>query len=239
MANIKDFEVQFQNKKIVGNITGKTRLNTIFLHGAGKSTAASFGKLRSRLAENKISSVAFDFIGHGKTGGNLSNSSLSERTKQVLAIIKALKLRPPLTVIGKSMSGYTAIKLTESLPIEAFVLMAPGIYSQEAYKVKFGADFTKIIRQPKSWENSDAWGLLEKFSGKILIIAPENDEIVPKEISRCIYRSAVQAKYRELYIVRDAPHNIMKYCEENQAVFDKIYNKIIRLTKFSNQPPNL
>ena len=74
-----------------------------------------FDKLRKSLFNRKISSCAFDFIGHGETAGDITASSLESRVKQALAVVENQKLLQPLSVIASSMSGYVEIKLLDFL----------------------------------------------------------------------------------------------------------------------------
>jgi len=102
--------------------------NTIVLHGAGQSSRHRFARLRQALAIKGIPSVSFDFVGHGETGGSLSGSSLRERTDQASAVIRHA-CSEPLNLVGASMSGHTAIKLTEKFRVANLILLVPAVYT--------------------------------------------------------------------------------------------------------------
>jgi uncharacterized protein len=88
----------------------------LFLHGAGTSTRCQFDPLRQQLWENRIQSVAFDFVGHGETGGYLQPSSLRHRFEQSCCVIEAMKLKEPFSIVAESMSK--KISKTELLEIQ-------------------------------------------------------------------------------------------------------------------------
>jgi hypothetical protein len=83
------------------------------LHGAGNANRENFRLFRKQLLNGGISSAAFDFVGHGDTGGELKRSSLLSRTRQACRVIDCLSVQQPFSVIAASMGVYTAVKLLE------------------------------------------------------------------------------------------------------------------------------
>jgi len=188
-------------------IAGHSSRQTVLIHGAGASVRGRFAPLRSTLHKRGIGSTAFDCIGHGETGGSLAESSLISRTRQAEAVINAQPRGVSLAIVGTSMGAYNAIKLLETQKVEALVLVVPGVYTPEAYELPFGAEFTAVIRKERSWENTDAWGILEQFTGKLLVIAAEHDTVIPAEIPERLVQSACKASWRKLHVVPGAEHN--------------------------------
>ena len=152
-----------------------------------------------------MGSTAFDCIGHGKTGGTFAESSLQSRQQQAMSVIRHGELAPS-TIIGTSMGAYNAIQLSDSLPLQSLILVVPGIYTHQAWSVPFGPSFSDIIRQPRSWVDSDAWEILGRFRGRLLVIAAANDSVIPREIPERLYASATNASERELLIIPGAEH---------------------------------
>ncbi|MFW2368749.1 MAG: alpha/beta hydrolase [Desulforhopalus sp.] len=200
----KPFEIPFGGHLLRGDTHSPTS-NTLVLHGAGQSSRAGFSRLREALYQNGIPSVSFDFIGHGETGGQLIGSSLRERTNQAAAVIRE-NCSNPLTILGASMSGYTAIKLTELFPVDNLILLVPAVYSYRVYDTAFGDKFSEVIRSPRSWQDSDAFTILSEFKGNLVIIAAEYDDVIPAEIVQRIQASAKRAKKTSLYIVPGSNH---------------------------------
>ncbi len=205
--NTRTFELPFGAHRLKGDRNSPVS-NTLVLHGAGNSSRTGFSRLRSTLYENGIASVSFDFIGHGETGGLLQGSSLRERTDQAAAIIRENCCKP-LTIIAASMSGHTAIKLTELFPVENLILLVPAVYSSRAYDIEFGEKFSQILRSPGSWQNSDTFSILSGFSGNLIIFAAEFDEVIPFEIQQKLQSSATKAKKSSLYVVPDSTHSAL------------------------------
>jgi len=222
------FQVNFGYRTLIGDGLGPQNSHrALVLHGAGNSNRGRFRTLREELLAKGISTVAFDFVGHGDTGGNLKNSSLSSRTRQACRVVDSLNLPQPLAVIGASMSAYTAVKLLEHYKINRLILLVPAMYAAQAYKTPFNREFSDIIRQPQSWIQSDAWRLLAGYTGRLLIVAAENDQIIPRDVINRIYDSAVNAAERKLYIAPHASHFVFTDLRQNDPsefkfVFDQI-----------------
>ena len=203
------FQVPFEAHTLVGDVMGHDNFpQVLVLHGAGNSNRGRFKKLRDALLGKGISTVAFDFVGHGDTGGQLKSSSLKSRTRQTCRVVDSLNLQQPLAVIAASMSAYTAVKLLERYDIRCLVLLVPAMYTARAYSIPFNQGFTGLIRQPQSWLTSDAWQILAEFSGRLLIVAAENDQVIPRDVIDRIYNAAVNAAERKLYIAPNTSHFI-------------------------------
>lgn len=223
------FSVPFEDFELAGDLVAKKaeKPSTIFLHGAGQSNRGRWQHLREALFVRGIGSYAFDFIGHGETGGELTASSLEWRTNQVLQVVKTLNISPPLTLIGSSMGAYTALKVSQKISVKTFVFLVPAMYSRDVYNINFGPQFS-IIRKSGSWQNSDAWDILAQFSGQLLIIGAEKDETVPRELTQKLYDSASRATKRELYFVPNSSHALGQFMRENPAEKEKVASLIAR-----------
>ena len=226
------FQVSFGSSTLIGDVLGPEEApQVLVLHGAGNSNRGRFQTLREALLEAGITSAAFDFVGHGDTGGDLKGSSLSSRTRQACRVVEALKWRQPFAVIGASMSAYTAVKLLAHFQIKSLILLVPAMYASRAYTTPFNGGFSDIIRQPQSWVHSDAWRLLADYTGRLLIIAGENDPVIPRDVIDRIYHSAVNAAERTLHIAPNASHFIFTDLRANNPdefnyLFDQICTAI-------------
>lgn len=184
---------------------GTAPAHVLALHDGGNAQEGVFSRLREALALRGVGSTAFDCIGHGRTGGDKLGSSLAERTAQARAVIGATCR--PTAILGASMGAYNALRLAPEFDPRALVLVVPGVYCPQAYEVPFGPGFSRLIRQPRSWLDSDAWAILSRFTGRLLVIAAEDDEVVPLEIPQRLHAAAVQAQSRSLLVVPGAPHS--------------------------------
>jgi pimeloyl-ACP methyl ester carboxylesterase len=205
---MKTFTVAFEQVALRGDyLPGARALDVLMLHGAGKSARARLSMVRTSLQKREIGTTSLDFIGHGETGGELAQSSVASRTRQAQAVIASRELKRPLAVIGFSMGASNAIRLAQLDTVSALILIVPGVYTPEADEVPFGPQFSEVIRRERSWVNTDAWEILTQFRGRLLVIAAENDVVIPREIPQRLYDSAINAQWRKLLIVERAEHN--------------------------------
>lgn len=232
MDDINKFYIDFKNHKLVGDIIGNKHDEIIlFLHGAGKSSRKRFETIRMHLYQKGFSSCAFDFTGHGETGGELSESSLYERTEQASRVIEYINNDRPLSIVAASMSGYTAAKLLQMYKVENLILCVPAAYDRNAYKLAFNNGFTGCIRKDKSYLNSDAWEIIRNFRGKLLIISAEKDDVIPHEVIESYYKYAVNVKVKKLITVKNSPHAFLGYMEQNRDIFKDIIDELTEILK--------
>lgn len=228
MSQVQEFSVGYEQFDIKGDqFSGASDREILLLHGAGASNRSRISMLRSAFSEQGIGSTAFDFVGHGDTGGQLAQSSLSSRTRQAQAVIAARGLQGPLNVVGVSMGAYNAIKLTQSMQVSSLILVVPGVYVPTAYDIPFGPDFSTAIRYERSWANTDAWEILSAYKGRLLVIAAENDVVIPREIPERLFASASNAQWRKLLVVEGGEHKrifalLQEHPERYQATLDLI-----------------
>ncbi len=220
---VQENTVQLQGDYMSDSTTKNT---VVCLHGGGATGRSQFNILRGLLLEKSISSFSFDFSGHGETGGEMSASSLHQRVKEATIVIENQKITQPLSILASSMSGYVAIKLTEMFQIENLILLAPAVYDARAYEVLFGPDFSSIIRKPGSWIESDAWKILEKYTGNLLVVKAESDDVIPEEVIERTFNSAQNAKSREIITIPNATHPLLPWLDGHASEMKQIIEKI-------------
>lgn len=227
-ASQQSIQIDFDSHTLIGDtMPPGSSPGVLVLHGAGNSHRGRFQMLREELWAEGISSAAFDFLGHGDTGGDLRSSSLHSRTRQACRAVGAFKLKQPFSVIGASMSAYTAVKLLEHFRIKTLILLVPAMYTRLAYTIPFNQGFSDLIRQPQSWVQSDAWRLLADFRGRLLIVAAENDRVIPLDVIHRIHDAAVNAAERKLYIAPKASHFVFTDLRANNpAEFKHVFDRI-------------
>ena len=206
MLTPASFSVEFAGRHLAGDETDGANGNVLLLHGAGASARNKFGILRRALEERGVGMTCFDCIGHGETGGDMAESSLESRTRQAEAVIAARAMQKPLALMGFSMGAYNAVRLSETHDVASMLMIVPGIYTPSAYRLPFGPQFSNTIRRERSWEDSDAWDILSRYRGRLLVIAAGNDAVIPREIPERLVASSVNAEWRHLLVVPETEH---------------------------------
>jgi esterase/lipase len=227
------FQIDFDTRLLIGDIIShNSPPQVLILHGAGNAARKNCRLFREQLMLHGISSAAFDFVGHGDTGGELKRTSLISRTRQACRVINSVGIQQPLSVIAASMGAYTAVKLLEHYQVKNMILLVPAMYDSKAYHVPFDKGFTEIIRQPESWTESDAWQILSEYKGHLFIIAAENDNVIPLGVVNRIYNTAVNAEERLLFLAPRASHAVFTDLRViNPEVFCKVFGQIVTMLK--------
>ena len=183
------------------------------LHGGGLSTRASTNYLADCFTDRGIGWASFDCSGWGDSAGERSECSLADRCDDALIVLCHLGL-PIDFLIGTSMGGYGALKLLERTSARNLVLFCPAAYASEAWSLPFGHGFSEAIRRPQSYLDSDAGALCAAYTGNVLYVAAEHDEVIPKEVDRIYRDSFRQARRVDTVLLRDCPHPIHRWAVE-------------------------
>lgn len=202
----------------------------LILHGGGTSAGAGFAELRQTLWEHGIESLVFDAVGHGKTGGSQLGTTLAHRVDQCLKVMAYLQLQPQtLNLLGFSMGAYVAVKVMEQAPTAGLCLAIPAAYSAQAFHLPFGSAFSQCIRQPRSWDNSDAFDVVGRYPGRLLVLEAGQDTVIPAEIPDRLYQSARHARAREHHVVKASGHDLSAHYAEHPLAREQAYQSILRL----------
>ena len=236
LARAELFFVEFESAYLHGNVIGasaNSAPDTLFLHGNMPSAEASdFFLLRQLLIRKSgISSCAFDFIGHGNTGGDWAKSSLCDRTLQASDIISACFDCQPFTIVAFGTGAYTAIKLTELFSIDNLILVMPSVYPTEVYSTCFGdEEVYKKINHPLHWDKTDAWSVIEQYKGGVSIVGASEDAAAFSGVISRLYSHSIRASGRQALEVTSGgnPSQLMKSSTENSSL-------VVRLAEIIKQ----
>jgi len=115
-------------------------------------------------AEHGRACVRFDYSGHGESGGNFRDGSISQWLAESLAVFFAY-CRGPQIVVGSSMGGWLALLMTRELkrriaaqqPLNAeiagLVLIAPAVdFTDELMWKRFPPEVQREIEDKGEWQ---------------------------------------------------------------------------------------
>lgn len=208
--------------------TEPTDLKLIALHGAGKSDRNRCFAICSAFADNGVSSIAPDLSGSGNSK-HTKDLTLTHRLETAKSVINFhIHEKDKFIVAAFSMSGQTAIDLSIEYGdrLLCLVLFSPAIYSTESMDKPFGSAFSDAIRKENSWMESSSPANLKKFNGKLFLITPENDAVIPKGVFETIKQNAKAANFKEI-IIKDAPHTLGSWLNENPSYAEYIARVVL------------
>jgi uncharacterized protein len=201
--------------------------DVFFLHGAGKADGPRMFPLCSRLAKEGYRCVTFDFHGHGESTLPLDKTSLQSRKAQALFVVENFSSSSKRAIVAFSMSGQTAVEVAEVKQFDNLVLFAPAMYSSRASEVKFGPEFTEILRQEGSWKDSAVPTILAALGCKINVFSGESDAVIPHDIIREYATCEIGSFRRQLSFIRGEGHMVSGRTNESPDFADKVAKAIV------------
>ncbi|MBU0962445.1 MAG: alpha/beta fold hydrolase [Nanoarchaeota archaeon] len=214
-----------QNEKLVveinepKDIIGPTML---ILHAlTGKKENKTINFLAKRLPEFGYKTIQFDFSGHGESGGNIEEATVSKQLEDIKSVISQLKIKE-LIIIGNSFSVITALAFSKEKDVKGLILLGGRAKYLEYIKTleKINTKYKlidNIFIDESFVDDYKKYDPIKNISGldiPILIIHGENDEIIPKEDAQILYNSC-PSKKKNLKIIKGADHRYsdIKYKE--------------------------
>lgn len=224
--NIESVPIPVNNEKLSGllfipkSIGNKKFPSVVIFHGRGSSKKRYVDRAQA-LAEKGFLTLVFDFRGCGESDGDFRKQTIAMGFEDAVAGYEFLKSQSlcdskRLGVLGGSYGGYQAALVSGRFPITSLILAAPAIYQDEWWNIVPESKDTLrtgLYRQQSGFEKTKAIRAIRKYSGKILIIEHEKDEIIPQRITEAYYQNALQASLKKKKIIPNAPH----------ALHDKIF----------------
>ena len=217
---MKKFSIQVESQRIDGTLfipnNKKKNPSVIFFHGSGSSEARYLG-IAEQLLTDEIASLTFSMRGHGGTSEGILNSvTTKDNILDAIAVYDFFVQQEGVDSerIGLCGSSYGAVlvaSLLEQCNIKSIVLRAPAVYTNEMMAEKLDvllADEKRIFNSLSGIQNTSVVQAVSKFKESILIIASENDELIPISIPNTLFKIANLAKKKELTIMKNTPHEL-------------------------------
>ena len=202
----------------------------VFLHGfmsdlEGKKPNA-FLKFAKK---NKLSFLALEYSGHGKSSGNFTNGNITKWSNETSALIKKYVKKNSFTIIGSSMGAWIALKqfqkfknqinsflgigsapeFLENLMWKKFTKkMKAEIIKNGIYHLKHGNYEYPITHQLiKDGRKNRVFNKKINSKIKITMIHGQKDEVVPVSYSRKVLKIFQNAK-KKLLIIKGGDHSL-------------------------------
>jgi len=170
------FFTEFADTYLHGDLLNKEEdaaPNILFLHDENRASNRSDFRLLRQLLFNQydLSSCAFDFIGHGVTSGEWTETSLEERTKQTLDIVDSSFDCQPFSIVTMGLSAFTALKVVSLTPVSNLIFISPLIPQCGCTTAAFGQlSEQKFLETQHNVEYVDALASFLEFHGNIATI---------------------------------------------------------------------
>ena len=179
--------------------------------------------------KNKLSFLALEYSGHGKSSGKFINGNISKWSKETSTLIKKIVKKNNFIIIGSSMGAWIALKQFPILKKQIIAFLGIGSAPEFLEKLMW-KKFTKNIKQEiikngiynlkhGEYEYPITLQLIKdgkknkvlnkKINSKINVtmIHGQKDKAVPVSCSRKVLKIFPNAK-KKLIIIKDGDHSL-------------------------------
>ena len=224
--------IRLLNNKIIRYLSKeyKDKLYIVFLHGFMSSIEGEKPQAILKFAKkNKLSFLALEYSGHGKSSGRFINGNISKWSKDVEIIIKKIVKKNNFILVGSSMGAWLSLNQFKNFKkqIKGFLGIAPapeflenlmwkkftkkmktetikkGIYNLKHgnYEYKISLQLIKDGKKNKI--------LHKRINSKINVtmMHGSKDEVVPQSYSKKVLKIFNKAK-KKLVIIKNGDHSL-------------------------------
>lgn len=187
----------------------------LFVHGWNGSQEQYLARARKIAALGCIC-LTFDLRGHAGTVLQHETVTREDNLRDVIAAYDTLAAYPgvdasSIAVIGSSYGGYLAAILSTLRPVRWLGMRVPALYRDEDWAVPKRRldreDLAAYRRRPIAITENRALAACAAFSGDVLIVESEHDDIVPHPVI-VNYRAAFEKARSLTYRVIEADHGL-------------------------------
>ena len=203
----------------------------LFIHGWSSSEQPYLARVKA-LAKLGYVCLAFSMRGHGTSEGDIKKQTRQDFLTDAIAAYDFLVEQKDvdensISIVGASFGAYLAALVSQERPVKNLTFRVPANYSDENFndpQFHFSGDNSVTLLHPKfkklQTEQTYALKALRNFSGNILIIESEKDELIPHQVVEN-YLNSVKNKNKLKHIVmKNVGHNLKD--EKTQQEFIKI-----------------
>jgi pimeloyl-ACP methyl ester carboxylesterase len=211
--------VRVEDEHILGTLISPGALmpGVLFVHGWGGDQRQYVARARALSALGCVC-LTFDLRGHAQTQARHDSVSREDSMRDVLAAYDYLAaLRnvdsDAIAVVGSSYGGYLAALLTERRPVKWLSLRVPALYKDSEWTVpklrlRSEQDLANYRLQPVGPGESKALHACKAFTGDVLIVESEHDEMIPHQVI-VNYREACSSTKSLTYrLIEGADHGL-------------------------------
>ncbi|WP_445287098.1 alpha/beta hydrolase family protein [Variovorax atrisoli] len=190
----------------------------LLVHGWDGSQE-QYAKRANELAALGCVCLTFDLRGHARHAARRMEVTREDNLRDVLAAYDALVSHPTvdpaaIAIVGSSYGGYLAALVSAMRPVRWLALRAPALYRDGEWDTPKGAlsrsDLVAYRRSLVGPKDNRALAACAAFSGDVLIVESEHDQIVPHPVVENYLGAFKRVKSVTYRVLSGADHALSK-----------------------------
>lgn len=191
---LQSVDLSVQRERLRGTVLSPASElpGVLFVHGWGGSQEHDLVRARQAAGLGCVC-LTFDLRGHQDTAGQSDTVTRPQNLDDLLAAYDWLASQhnvdqDSISVIGISYGGYLASLLTELRQVRWLALRSPALYKDEGWELPKRQlhqefDLHGYRRSRVAAEDNRALRACAAFTGDVLLVEAEQDEVVPHEVT--------------------------------------------------------
>jgi uncharacterized protein len=242
--------VRVEGEHILGTLISPGSLlpGVLFVHGWGGDQRQYVARARELAAFGCVC-LTFDLRGHAQTQTRYDSVSREDSLRDILAAYDFLAAQhnvdaDSIAVVGSSYGGYLAALVTSLRPVKWLALRVPALYKDSEWELpklllRGQQDLEKYRLQPVGPEESKALRGCRAFTGDVLLVESEHDDIIPHQVIVNYREACISARSLTYRLIDGADHGLSG--EGMQSAYTlllvKWFKEIVFGTKPAEQAP--
>lgn len=187
----------------------------LFAHGWGGSQQQDLVRAREAAGLGCLC-LTFDLRGHVATERQRETVTREDNLRDLIAAYDTLAAQrgvdpAAIALVGSSYGAYLGALLTLLRPVRWMALRAPALYKDAGWdKPKrhchVDPDLPAYRRRSVRWQDNRALGACARFTGDVLIVESEHDEIIPHAVIENYVAAFAKARSLTARLIRGADH---------------------------------
>jgi dienelactone hydrolase len=197
----------------------------LFVHGWGGSQEQDLARAREAAGLGSVC-LTFDLRGHERDSKLWRTITRQQNLDDLVAAYDWLARQAnvdaaAIAVVGISYGGYLATILSSLRHVRWLALRSPALYKDENWELPkldlhLDDDLPAYRRARIRWQDNRALRAAADFSGDVLIVEAENDEIVPHPVIENYVAAFGRARSLTSRTVEGADHGFShKHCQQD------------------------
>jgi len=194
-----------------------------FLQGNGMTVVNSMVSVMESLSKLNKDIVIFDRRGTGASNGIATINNLITDANQQFDFIEQQLSADKIIIHGFSLGSFIAGQVAKAKAPDALILQGSATNVDEWIDARmpwYSKLFVSIEVDPAFYQVDNKMVLAKNYKNPLLIIAGENDQQAPAELSRRLFEVSQSAR-KQLIVVENADHSNMLDQSENIVLYQQ------------------